>query len=287
MKTLANGGMKFGFSAVNTGQRAMTYEPQLIVSSTKGNFRITSPVSKLLGIQHGEHVMFLSNVNDVDVSIFMKDEDLVAFCEQNGLDIESPEAKIAIHREFDAWAIAKGIQEFDSKGNAKTTFERLTKKDKIKFIEPSFEERLAAALDEENGAPAEVKDALTREGITREEQIEILADFVKPRELQKYRGSKTANPAGLTGVGVTLNFTDSNVWKQLKVGMGEDATKMNRIFNLDIEDVQEVVLNDGYKDVTIKALVLKGYTDKVPAKAGKGEEVEEIGLEEELEEIID
>lgn len=270
MKTLANGGMKFGFSAVNAGQRAATYEPQLIVSSTEGNFRMTAPVSKLLDIQHGEYAMFLSNVDTLDRAIALKDEDLVAYCEENGIDIDSPEARIAIHKEFDMWAIAKGVQEFDSKGNIKTVSERLTKKDKIKFIEATFEERLAAALDEENGAPAETKDALSRDGITKEEQMEILADFVKPKELPKFRGSKTANPAGLMGSGVTLNFTDSNVWKQLKVGMGESATKLNRIFDLDVENIQEVVMSDGCKDVTIKALTLGKFTDKVPAKVGKG-----------------
>lgn len=273
MKTL--GGLKFGFSAVNAGQRATVYEPQLIVSSTEGNFRITSPVSKVLNVQHGENIMFLNNIDTLDNGIREKDADLVAFCEANGLDIASPEAMVAIHKEFDMWAIAKGIQEFDAKGNVKTSTERLTKNDKLKFVSTHFDAMLESALDEEGDCPAEIKDALTRDGISKEEQMEILTGFVNARELPKFRGSKTANPAGLSGAGVVLTFTDSNVWKQLKSDMGDVATKMNRIFDLDIDNIQEVPMSDGYNEVIVKALVLGKYVDKVPAKIGKkGEEVE-------------
>lgn len=279
MKTL--NGIKFGFSAVNAGQRAIVYEPQLFATSTDGNFRITAPVTKLLNVQHGEYIMFLNNLSQLDQAIFEKDPDLVAYCEQNGLDIDSPEAKVAIHREFDAWAIAKGIQEFDSKGNPKTTTERITKADKMKFVSTNFDSMLAAAMDDEN-LPEETRDALTREGITKDEQMNILVDFVIPRELPKYRGAKTANPAGLTGVGVTLNFTDSNVWKQLKVDMGDSAKEMNRIFDLDIENIQTVTMSDGYKDVTVKAITLGNYVDKKPNKVGgkKGADGEGEGEDE-------
>lgn len=266
MKTL--NGLKFGFSSVNAGQRATVYEPQLFATSTDGNFRMTAPVSKLLNIQHGEYAMFLNNLQELDQAILAKDPDLVAYCEANGMDINSPEAKIAIHKEFDVWAIAKGIPEFDSKGNAKTTTERLTKSDKLNFVSANFDTMLAAAMDEENGAPAETKDALSRDGITKEEQMEILIDFVQPRELPKYRGSKVANPAGLSGAGVALNFTDSNVWKQLKVDMGDSAKELNRVFDLDIENIQTVTMSDGYKEVTVKALTLGDYSDKKPAKIG-------------------
>lgn len=278
MKTL--NGVKFGFSAVNAGQRAVNYEPQLFATSTDGNFRITPPVSKILGIQHGDYVMFLNNIIELDNAIRDKDPDLVAYCNENGLNIDSPEAKVAIHKEFDAWAIAKGIQEFDSKGNIKTTTERLTKADKLKFVSAHFEEMMTAAMDEEQGAAAEIKDALSADGVTKEAQMSILCDFVKPRELPKFRGSKTANPAALTGVGVTLNFTDSNVWKQLKVDMGEAASDMNRIYELDMDNIQTVVMSDGYKEVTVKVVALGNYVDKAPAKIGKkGEEASEANVE--------
>ena len=235
--------MGFGFSAVNAGQRNVSVEPQVIAVSTEGNFRITPPVSRVLGIGHGDYVMFLNNVDNIDAAIAAKDAQVVAFCEEQGLEVGSPEAAIAIHKAFDMWAIAKGIVEYDTKGNQKTSTERLTKNDKIKFVSQNFDTMLEQAMEQ---ADDDTKAALSRDGITKEEQTDILAAFVTPRELPKYKGSKAANPAGLTGAGTSLTFTDSNVWKQLKADMGDTATKLNRVFDVDVEEVQDIVLSDGY-----------------------------------------
>lgn len=271
MKTSNVKAMGFGFSAVNAGQRNVSVEPQVIAVSTEGNFRITPVVSRVLGVGHGDYVMFLSNVANIDAAITNKAVEVVAFCEANGLELGSPEAAIALHKEFDMWAIAKGIIEYDTKGNQKTTSERLTKNDKVKFVSQNFETMLEQAMEQ---ADDETKDALSRDGITKEEQIDILSAFVTPRELPKYKGSKAANPAGLTGAGTSLTFTDSNVWKQLKADMGDDATKFNRVFDVDVENLQDIVLSDGYKDVTVKSLILGEYVDKEPARIGKGGEEE-------------
>jgi hypothetical protein len=268
MKTVKTG-IAFGFSAVNAGQRNTTLEPQVIAVSTEGNFRITPAVSKVLGVGHGDNIMFLSNVDNIDAAILAKDATLVEFCEANGLEIGTPEAMIALHKEFDSWAIAKGIQEYDPKGNVRTGTERLTKNDKLKFVSAQFDSMLEQALAE---ADQETKDALSRDGITKEEQADILSAFVTPREVPKFKGSKAANPGGLTGAGTSLTFTDSNVWKQIKVDMGDDATKMNRVFDVDVEDIQDVTLSDGFKEVTVKALVLSDYTDKEPARIGAAAE---------------
>lgn len=269
MKTNGLKSMSFGFSVVNAGQRNVTVEPEVIAVSTEGNFRITPPVSKALGVSNGEYVMFLNNVDNIDSAISARVPEIISFCEEQGLEVGSVEAAIAIHKEFDMWAIAKGIIEYDTKGNQKVTTERLTKNDKLKFVSQNFEQMVAAAMEQ---ADDEVKDALSRDGITKEEQIDILTAFVTPRELPKYKGSKTANPAGLTGLGTSLNFTDSNVWKQLKADMGDDATKFNRVYSVDVENMQDIELSDGYKTVTVKALVLGDYTDKEPARIGKSAE---------------
>ena len=267
MKTVKS--LNFGFSAVNAGQRNVSVEPQVIAVSTEGNFRMTAPVSRALGIANGEYVMFLSNVDNIDAAIAQKDPQIVEFCNANELELGSAEAAIAIHKEFDAFAIAKGVKEFDTKGNVKSITERLTKNDKLKFVAQNFDEMLEAALTQADDA---TKDALSRDSVTKEEQMEILTAFVTPRELPKFKGSKVANPAGLTGIGTSLNFTDSNVWKQLKVDLGDDAEKFNRIYDVDVEDLQDVVINDGYKDVTVKAIILGDYTDKEPARIGKSAE---------------
>lgn len=267
MKTSNVKAMGFGFSAINAGQRNAVIEPQIIAVSTEGNFRITPPVSRVLGIGHGDYIMFVTNVENIDEAIRNKAPEVIAFCEENGLEVGSAEAAIALHKEFDMYAIAKGIAEYDPKGNMKTTTERLTKNDKIKFVSQRFDEMLAAALEQ---ADEQTKVALTRKDVTKEEQIDILSAFVTPRELTKFKGSKVANPAGLTGAGTSLTFTDSNVWKQLKADMGDDAEKLNRVYDADVENLQDIVINDGYKNVTVKAIILGEYTDKEPVRINKG-----------------
>lgn len=267
MKTGNVKAMGFGFGVVNAGQRNITVEPQFIAVSSEGNFRITPPVSKALGVGHGDYVMFVNNIDGIEDAIKNQDDIVKNFCEEQGLELGTPEASIAIHKEFDMWGIAKGIVEYDTKGNAKTTTERLTKNDKAKYVSQHFDEMLAAASEQ---ADEQTRDALSRDGVTKEEQIDILTAFVVAREVPKYKGSKVANPAGLTGPGTSLTFTDSNVWKQLKVDMGDEATKFNRVFDVDIENMQDVIVNDGDKNVTVKAIILGDYVDKEPTRIGKG-----------------
>ena len=268
MKSVSSKGMSFGFSAINAGQRNTVVEPQCIAVSTNGGFRITPPVSKALQVGSGEYVMFISNVDNINAAIAAKDAAVVAFCEENGLDVESAEASVAIHKEFDMYAIAKGIKEKDGKGNYRTVTERLTKKDKLTFVSQNFDKMLEGALESDN---AELKDALTREGITKEEQMDLLTIYVTPRELIKHKGSKVANPSGLTGAGVPLTFTDSNIWNQLKADLGDQAEKVNRAFSVDVDDVQETMINNGYEDVKVRFLVLGDYTDKTPSRLGEAD----------------
>lgn len=267
MKTIK--GLQFGFNTVNVGQRNASVEPQVVAVSTEGTFRISPVISRMLNIAAGDHIMFINNIDGINDAVAAKAESVVAYCEANGLEVGSPESLIALHKEFDCWMIAKGIKQYDSKGNVKTTVERLSKNDKIRFATQNFDAMLEAAMEQ---GDEETKDALSRDGITKEEQIEILANFVTPRELPKYKGSKTANPAGLTGIGTTLNFSDVNAWKQLKADMKDDATKLNRVFSVDVENVQTMLVDNGYEQISVKALILSDYTDKEPARIGSREE---------------
>lgn len=255
--------MSFGFSAVNAGQRNTATEPQVIATSTNGTFRLTPNVTKVLGIAHADYAMFINNIKEIDEAIATKNENLVAYCEENGLVLGTPEAAIAIHKEFDMWGVCKGIKEFDSKGNVKMVSERLTQADKVRMVSANFEGALEVALAEE-GLDPEVREALTRDGVTKEEQTEILAQFVEAKEVVKYKGSKCANPAQLTGTGTALNFTDSNVWAQLKADLGDSADKVNRVFDVDVDNLQKVAINNGYEVVEVYAVILKGYTDEKP-----------------------
>ena len=258
-------GLSFGMGIVNAGQRAVNEEPELVVVSTPGSFRMTAQVSKALGIAHGEYVMFINNCANIDNAIINKVPEVVAFCEEQGLDIESSEAAMAVHAEFDIWALAKGIVELDKNGNPCTTRVRMTKNDKIKYVNTYFQETLEGALSSSN---EELKAALGREGITEDEQKELLVSCIQ--------GSKCANTAALSGIGVTLNFTDSNVWKQLKSNMtDEGATSKNRVYTVDIDNLQEAVVNNGHKDIVVKIAMLTEYKDEEPIRIGKKAEKEE------------
>lgn len=266
-------GLSFGMGIVNSGQRVASEEPELVVVSTPGSFRMTSQVSKALGIAHGEYVMFINNCANIDNAIINKVPEVVAFCEEQGLDIESPEAAMAVHAEFDIWALAKGITELDKNGNPCTTRVRMTKNDKIKYVNTYFQETLEGALSSSN---EELKAALSREGITEDEQKELLVSCIQGDEVAKIKGSKCANTAALSGIGVTLNFTDSNVWKQLKANMtDEEATSKNRVYTVDIDNLQEAVVNNGYKDIVVKIAMLTEYKDEEPIRIGKKAEKEE------------
>lgn len=270
MKTTTTKKSAFGFAAVNAGQRNVSVEPQLIATSTAGAFRLTGPVTKLLGIAPGDYVMFINNLPQIDAALAAQTDEVVAFAEENGLELGSPALAIAMHKEYDMWGVAKGIQLYNSKGIPQTVKERLTVKDKEAMVRANFAAVLEQALATADSA---VVEALSREGVTEDEQVAILVEGIEGREVPKYQGSKTANPSGLTGAGVSLNFTDSNVWNQLKVDM-DNAVEMNRIFDIDTTEVMTIELSNGYEDVRVPFLVLGDYTDKAPSKRG-GDSVEE------------
>lgn len=263
-----NSKMQFGFSVVNAGQRNTVQEPQFIAVSTPGSFRVTAPVTKFLELQHGDYLMFVNNYIELEKAVREKNEAIVEFCQANGLDIEDPSTLDMIYREFGMWGIAKGIKEYDSKGNVRTTTERLTKKDKQKYVTANLDVMLSGCLESEE-VNAEIKEALTREGVTPEEQIDILIDFVTHRDLPKFKGSKLANASGITGIGISLNCTDSNVWNQLKSDL-EEPEKVNRVFDIDFDNCQEITMSNGYEDITVKALILGNYVDKEPSRIGEG-----------------
>lgn len=270
MKTIAKKSA-FGFAAVNAGQRNVASEPQLVALSTLGGFRLTGPATKILGIAPGDNVGFVSNVDRIDEAIAANTPEVVAFAEKEGLELGSAELTIALHKEFDQWAVCKGYALYSSKGVALMTKERLSMKDKEAIVKANFDEILASAMASDND---ELVSALSRDGITYEEQVELLTNVVEGREVPKYHGSKSANPSGMTGVGLNLNFTDSNVWNQLKVGV-EEPTKINRIFTLLVDEVDTVMLNNGYEDVKVTIIPLGDYTDKAPATRGAAESDEE------------
>ncbi len=69
-------------------------------------------------------------------------------------------------------------------------------------------------------------------------------------------------------------FTDANVWKQLKADMGDEATKMNRVYTINLDEIQDIPVDNGHEVITVKAYLLKEFVDKAPARVGSKEEDE-------------
>lgn len=270
MKTFkGNAKLSFGLGAVNVAKRNAVSEPELVVNPTVGGFRITPAVSRALGLTNGGYIMFVSNIDAIEQAITNKDENLVAFCAEENIDMNTPEGVKAIHEAFDEWGIAKGIQMFDKNGNAVKTKERMSKTDKVEYVTNNFDDVLKAAI--ENGEP-EFAASLQVEGITKEEQIEILANAVNPEQINKYYGSKCSNSSNLSGTGVSLTFSDSAVWGALKEDLGEEAKKMSRTFEVDIKELREVPYFNGHKEVIVKAAMLGEFKDTESTRKSKGED---------------
>lgn len=270
MKTFkGNAKLSFGLGAVNVAKRNAVSEPELVVNPTVGGFRITPAVSRALGLTNGGYIMFVSNTDAIEQAIANKDENLVAFCAEENIDMNTPEGVKAIHEAFDEWGIAKGIQMFDKNGNAVKTKERMSKTDKVEYVTNNFDDVLKAAI--ENGEP-EFAASLQVEGITKEEQIEILANAVNPEQVNKYYGSKCSNSSNLSGTGVSLTFSDSAVWGALKEDLGEEAKKMSRTFEVDIKELREVPYFNGHKEVIVKAAMLGEFKDAESTRKSKGDD---------------
>ena len=80
----------------------------------------------------------------------------------------------------------------------------MTKNDKIKYVNTYFQETLESALSSSN---EELKAVLGREGITEDEQKELLVSGIQGDEVAKIKGSKCANTAALSGTGINVCTT--------------------------------------------------------------------------------
>lgn len=240
--------LAFGFNAVIAGQRKVVDTPELVALTTNGGFRISRGVSKILGIQHGEYIQFVQNIDQVENAIKTKADAYVAWCSENGLDADSEDAAKAFHKEFDMWGLVKGYALYNDKGTAQTCTERLTKADREAYAAKNYDDLLAQAMEQ---GTDELKDAIAAADGNKEEIIKILATVVRGEEKQKYSGSKVANTSEMLGAGVVLNFTDTNVWTLLKSGMGEDASKKARKFPINLDEVTNITLWNGYQEIEV------------------------------------
>lgn len=258
------GKTSFGFNLVQSGQKNATVnaEPQLVANSTQGKFVLTSPVTKTMGLAPGDYVAFINNYSELEAAIASRNEDIVAFATEKGYDIETLEGVEAIKKDLGAWAIVKGLPQFDKTGTPIMVKERFTKEDKEKFIKNVGIELVNANRDtliERVGNP----DASDEELLAA-----ITVDDVEAPEIQKIAGSKTATTSIATGVGCQLNFTDTSIWNTLKSDLGENKIKKNRVFDVDIKNPVSIEISDGYKMHTVNAYVINFSVDNDPIVRG-------------------
>ena len=252
------GNIKFGVSAVVAGQKSSTVNaaPQLTASSTAGKFVITAPVSKALNIAVGENIMFLNNIAGVEAAIQQRVEDVVNYASENGIDLNTREGEETILKTFTQWYIAKGVKQYDSKGNPILATERYTKEDKAKYLDANRMELVNANRDALVEQFGEMSDDELAEKLT--------VDMVEAPKYHTCSGSKTATTANATGVGCQLNFTDTAIWGALKADLGDNMAKKNRIFDVKLDESEEVEYHNGKENVKITIFPISFVEDTDP-----------------------
>lgn len=271
------GKMNFGFTAVQAGQKSTTVnaEPRLIVNSTAGKFMVTGPVSKAMGVAVGENIMFLNNISEVEAAIVAHHEVIVAWANENGVDLDTREGQDAALKHFTVWAIAKGVLQYNAKGEPLMGNIRYTTEEKVE------------ALMSNDEARANIGEIMGNAEFTAEELIEVLksdskddftkgvqkafAECVQSPQYHMATGSKTATTGSATGVGCQLNFTDTAIWNALKADLKGDADKFNRNYNVVFNDAFETEIHDGQKAVKVTAYPIEFVDDTEPIRRGEKE----------------
>lgn len=253
-------------SAVQAGQKSSTVnaEPRLIANSTPGKFQVTSAVSKALNVAVGENIEFLNNIDGLEKLANNPNADVLQFCEENGIDINTAEGK----REFvdicTTWFIAKGHQEFTSAGKPIMSTVRCTKEDKLEAIAQN-----GAKMIKDDAFRAILIERVGNEDASDEELINAISvDDIESPKVESFTGSKTSTTGTATGVGCQLNFTDTSIWNAIKRDLGENKDKKNRIFNVLIASPETVTVNNGFENVDVIAYPLEFVEDTDPIVRG-------------------
>lgn len=256
MKTINK--LQFGISALQAGQKSATVnaEPTLIAASTPGKFTLSSPVTKALNIAVGENVMFHNNIPQVEAAIQNGDEAIVAYAEENGIDLNTREGQDAVLAAFTGWFISKGVKRYTKLGEPVMGNERTTKEEKAKYLAEHAMEIVEANREALVAQFGELSDEELAEKLT--------VDMVESPKFHVSSGSKTSTTSNATGVGCQLGFTDSAIWGALKADLGEEAPKMNRIFKVCLDEIASVKYSNGYEDIDILVAPIEFKEDVRP-----------------------
>ena len=267
-------GMKFSVNAVMAGQKSslVNATPQLIAKSTPGQFTITSPVSKALGIAAGENVMFLNNITGIEQAIQARPDELVNYANEHGWDIDTPEGVDALIKDLTTWYIAKGVLMYKKNGEPILGTVRVTKEEKAAKIAQDGLKMIQELSEEDKAAFAASKNL---EGADDDTLAAALTpDDIPSPTYHAASGSKTAATAQATGIGLQLNFTDTSIWDTIKADI-EDKKSVNRVFDVKLNEAEEAKYNNGMEDVAITIYPIEFVEDKAPMTRNSKENVEE------------
>lgn len=261
MANFIKGNLNFAVKSVAPAQKAnnVNAEPTLVVASTSGKFTLSASAGLALGLQPGDNIGFMDNLNDILAAIAAKVPAVVEVFEQNGLDINNADDVEVFVSNYRETYIHKGFALLNADGTPKMVNARTSKEEKL-------------AMFKEN--EAEVLAQFAEAGIENPTEEQIIAAIPSKQEPGMF-GSKLATVSDQTGMGLTLNFTDGNVWASLKRGVDVDArTTSKSIYKVDVKNPQHHTFNDGCKDIDV--LIYPIVFDKVeninPRSKGESEQ---------------
>lgn len=256
-------GLSFGINAVASGVKnsVVNTEPQLMVYNTKGGFAITGSVSKALGLQPGDNIMFANNIADVESIVMAKENaDVLNYAKENGFDLDTAEGVEACIKALTVWYIAKGVPMFKKDGTEVTVSVRLNKEEKKKIYNENVDSIIAA-----NRAQLIAAYNLSEDATDDEIKEHYTVDEMQNPQTQAFSGCKLTATGNAVGTGLKLSFSDSSNWELLKADM-EDKTAFKRVFSVDIKAGETGKFNDGYKIVDVTYYPLGEYTDEKPGR---------------------
>lgn len=164
----------FDLSAVSTNKRSSSVDPKFIVNAgtekSKGGIKLNEATSRLLNIEAGDYVTFVSDYKAVQAAIAQKHEAITAWAEENGEDPKNYPVE---------WYLAKGWELQNSDGTPKLVPERLTD-----AMRADYEERGEDFVDEDGKAKAQM--------------------------VQAYKGSKVNSQNGAAGFGILHGSDSTN-----------------------------------------------------------------------------
>lgn len=267
-------GIKFGISAVQSGQKGNANAfPRLYANSSNGQFKVTGLVTKALGVKVGDNIMFLNNIDAIERAIQEKNPEIVAYAAEQGVDLDDRSQVVELIKELTQWYIAAGVVLRKKSGEPMMAAVRVTKEDKEKWIAEHGSEYFEGMSDEDKQAFVEAKGADADIDDIDALVALLTAEDIESPKTEAMSGSKTASTSTATGIGVQVNFTDSNIWNLLKADLGDNKDKLVREFDVDIENPEKATFNDGSKDLEILAYPINYLGDKEPIRRnGKEEE---------------